>query len=324
MKVLLTFDVEIWCNDWAQLDQRFPASFQRYVWGRSAQGDYALPKTLEILARHGLKGVFFVEPLFSARFGAEHLRTIVRLIADAGQDVQLHLHPEWVDEISPPLIRDNLHKRQHLTHYNLDEQSALIGHAARLLRAAGADSLNAFRAGSFACNRDTFRALRANGIHLDSSLNACYAVSAADMTGDGAHDRASMIEGVASFPVSVFRDGFGRARPAQIAGCSAAELESAMTQAQQMGARQFVIVSHNFEMLRPGSSEPDRIVVQRFEALCRFLEARRDLMPTATFDECAVADEAGAQRPHVGWVATARRHVEQLQRRLPPHTFVHS
>ncbi len=63
MKVYLTFDVEIWCNGWDDLDGRFPSSFERYVYGRSRHGDYALPKTLEILAGTGLTGVFFVEPL---------------------------------------------------------------------------------------------------------------------------------------------------------------------------------------------------------------------------------------------------------------------
>jgi hypothetical protein len=42
---------------------RFPASFERYVFGRSDAGDWALPKTPEILNKYGLKDVFFVEPL---------------------------------------------------------------------------------------------------------------------------------------------------------------------------------------------------------------------------------------------------------------------
>ena len=44
----LTFDIEIWCNGWNDLDRVFPASFERYVYGHSAHGDYALPKTLEL------------------------------------------------------------------------------------------------------------------------------------------------------------------------------------------------------------------------------------------------------------------------------------
>ena len=58
MNVYLSFDIEVWCNGWKDLDGQFPASFERYVYGRSSRGDYALPKTLEILERNGLKGVF--------------------------------------------------------------------------------------------------------------------------------------------------------------------------------------------------------------------------------------------------------------------------
>lgn len=85
MNVFLTFDIEVWCNGWDDLDGSFPGSFERYVYGHSADGDYALPQTLAILNKHGLKGVFFVEPLFATRFGAEHLATIVRLIRGAGK-----------------------------------------------------------------------------------------------------------------------------------------------------------------------------------------------------------------------------------------------
>ena len=147
MKVLLTFDVEVWCNSWTDLDQVFPAAFERYVYGHSKHGDYALPKTLEILNAHGLQGVFFVEPLFAARFGERYLRVIVDMIHDAGQDIQLHLHPEWTDEISPAIISNNSVKRQHLIHYTGDEQTALIAYGKQLLEAA-AGPVNAFRAGS--------------------------------------------------------------------------------------------------------------------------------------------------------------------------------
>ncbi len=114
MNVFLTFDIEVWCNGWDDLDRAFPASFERYIYGHSAHGDYALPQTLAILNRHGLKGGFFVEPLFAARFGIEHLEVIVRLIREAGHEIQLHLHPEWTDEALEPIIENCNTKRQHL------------------------------------------------------------------------------------------------------------------------------------------------------------------------------------------------------------------
>ena len=185
MKVHLTFDVEIWCNGWQRLDAEFPAAFERYVYGRSARGEFALPATLEILQRHGLQGVFFVEPLFSARFGAEYLKRVVALIEGAGQQVQLHLHPEWTDEISPAILADVATKRQHLTYYSEQEQTTLIAVARRLLEASKGGPIQAFRAGSYAVNHDTYRALRHNGILLDSSINAAFDHSGGSLGDNG-------------------------------------------------------------------------------------------------------------------------------------------
>jgi len=317
MKVLLTFDVEVWCNGWDRLDEVFPSAYERYVYGRSTRGDYALPKTLEILNTHRLRGVFFVEPLFAARFGAEHLTTIVELIRDAGQDVQLHLHPEWTDEISPALIIDSKNKRQHLSYYTLAEQTALIACGKQMLLQAGATSVNAFRAGNFACNRNTFRALQANNIPIDSSLNAFYNVSGPDLRDGPWRSRPTVIEGVNSFPVTLFTDGLGKLRPIQVSGCGFSELRDAMNCAAAAGHQEFVVVSHNFELLKPNSSQPDPIVVRRFEKLCSFLGKNQDRLPTAVYSDCSVGDHSIIRaQPRSGLAATFARHVEQLYRRF--------
>lgn len=317
MNILLTFDVEVWCGGWNRLDEVFPSQFRRYVYGSSSAGDYALPKTLEMLSANGLKGVFFVEPLFAARFGLEHLATIVDLVRQAGQDVQLHLHPEWVDEIDPPLITDNKVKRQHLSYYTLDEQTALVRAGVDLIEAAGGGRATAFRAGSFACNRDTFRALSANDLLVDSSLNRCYSISGGDLRESADLTHPSSIEGVTSHPVGLFVDGFGRLRPAQLAGCSFAELRQAMLDGERTGRREFVIVSHNFEMLKSGLAEPDQVVVKRFDALCRFLGEHRDMLPTTLFPAGRGSDQVPQPRlPRSSVGATFTRHAEQLRRRM--------
>ncbi|MBE0549175.1 MAG: polysaccharide deacetylase [Rubrivivax sp.] len=320
MNVHLTFDIEVWCNGWNDLDRAFPPSFERYVYGRSKHGEYALPQTLAILNRHGLPGVFFVEPLFAARFGLGPLRTIVQLIRGAGQQVQLHLHPEWTDEAVEPLIENCRVKRQHLSYYTLDEQTALIGHGRRMLEAAGSGPVTAFRAGSFAANRDTYGALHRNGILLDSSLNRCFGISGADLRGEHTLDQRFEVAGVTTVPVTVFRDGLGRDRPAHVGACSAAEMRQALSSARKAGRRDFVIVSHNFEMLRSGTSLPDWIVVRRFEQLCAFLAAHRDQFEVGGFaltDDGRRPTPGAAASPRAGMLATARRHVEQLRRRIP-------
>jgi hypothetical protein len=314
MKVHLSFDIEVWCNGWRALDQVFPSAYERYVYGRSSRGDYALPKTLEVLGRHGLRGVFFVEPLFAARFGTDYLARIVSLIEQAGQDVQLHLHPEWTDEISPALLDDVSTKRQHLIQYSLDEQTRLIDFGKGLLESLTGRQVSVFRAGSYACNADTFKALQHLGIRVDSSLNEI-----SDVSGGGLGDVArapQWIDDVLSCPVTVFRDGFGRLRPAQVGACSFAEMRDALLDAQRSGCESFVIVSHNFEMLKPGSADPDLVVYRRFDALCAFLAAHPELFEVGSYpDQLPLSARPG--RAHAWPWSTAWRYTEQALRRLP-------
>lgn len=315
MRVYVTFDIEVWCDGWSDLDGRFPAAFERYYFGRSPAGEYALPKTLEILNRHGLVGVFFVEPLFSARFGSRFLDTVTGLIGGAGQDIQLHLHPEWTDEIRPPILADVSAKRQHLVHYSEDEQTELIAVGRRLLEASKGAPVDCFRAGSFAANRATFRALARNGFQLDSSLNPAFDHTGGSIPGVQEFVGERQVEGVRSFPISFFRDGLGRHRPAQVNACSFAEMSRALLDAQRRGVEHFVVVSHNFDMLKPGSTEPDWFVVRRFESLCRFLAEHPDLFQVGPFTLQAPAATAESV-PRVPAWATARRLAEQVARRF--------
>lgn len=318
MNVFLTFDIEVWCNGWNDLDKKFPGAFARYVYGRSKYGDYALPQTLAILNQHGLKGVFFVEPLFATRFGTQHLEIIVKMIRDAGQEVQLHLHPEWTDEALEPIIEDCATKRQHLTYYTLDEQTTLIGHCKRMLEAAGSGPIKAFRAGSYAANRDTFEALRRNHIYIDTSLNRCFDISAPDLRGTYSFDSAFESQGVSAYPVTVMRDGFNKSRPIQIGACGFSEMRDALWSANRLGSKSFVFVSHNFEMLKTDRSEPDWIVVKRFERLCGFLAKHPDIFKVRGFDNDL---QLHPDEQHVAIIPTARplstgkRYYEQLLRR---------
>ncbi len=318
MKIYLTFDVEIWCGGWSDLDRRFPASFDRYVYGRSPKGDYALPKTLEILDRHGLKGVFFVEPLFAARFGVDRLATIVNLIRAGGHDIQLHLHPEWTDEIRPlPFVGATV-KRQHLSYYTLDEQVALLTMGLDLLAQVGCSAVTAFRAGSFACNHDTYHALRQVGIGIDSSLHAVLPHSGPDLRDKIDFLHPLEFEQIRILPMTVFRDGLGKRRPAQVGACSFAEMRDAIESAVTRQAAHFVILSHNFEMLKPGLSEPDRFVVARFEALCRYLGDNRGRLTAATLsgEPIKIGAPIDTALADARWPGTLWRLGEQAMRRV--------
>jgi peptidoglycan/xylan/chitin deacetylase (PgdA/CDA1 family) len=318
LNVFLTCDTEIWCGGWDDLDARFPDAFDRYVYGRSRDGRmFALPHQLGVLRDHGLHAVYFVEPLFSARFGGQHLREIVGLIGDAGQEVQLHLHTEWVDEWPQRPFPDVGEKRQYLRQFDTQQQRHLIDTGARLLEAAGAQRPNAFRAGGYGLDHRTLEALSQCGFEFDSSYNAVVLGASSGVSpGAPLHDLKAL-SGIVECPVSIFRDGTGRLRPAQVGACSADEMEQALWRAAEQGLSTFVIVFHNFEMLNARKDGPDPVVVRRFERLCRFLAAHRDHFRTRGFREPAPGErEHVPALPQVGFAATARRWAEQAYRRF--------
>ena len=317
LNVLLTFDIEVWCGGWQDIDAKFPEAFRRYVYGPSRAGNYALPKTLEIMNDHDLKGVFFVEPLFASRFGLKPLTEIVGLIKQAGQEVQLHLHPEWQNESIDPLIPNHTEKRQGLIHYNLEEQTALIDHGIRLLQEAGAERPTAFRSGGYSSNADTYTALERNGIFYDSSLNVTLNNSGGGLPDALRRPGAHYIGRVLELPLSVFRASTGRVRYVQVGSCATPEFVQVLEGARTEGWSYVNVISHNFEMLLRSSRRPDWIVVRRFEKLCRHLADNQDIYPTVWFSDGGFVEESPDIRlPVTSASANVRRFFEQGYRRV--------
>ena len=283
LNVYFTIDVEVWCSGWQDIDAKFPNAFKSYVHGTTQRGDFGLPFQLRVLSDHGLTSVCFIEPLFSARFGSAPLQEIVGLVQEAGHEAQLHMHTEWVDEAQQPLLDNVQGKRQHLLYFSLPEQQKLIATGLRMLEQAGATQVNAFRAGSFGFNRDTLRALAVNGIAFDSSYNALYfGLDSGVMPGVTVVEPVEC-EGVCEVPMTVFKDGLGALRHAQLTACSSQEMERLLWQALEQGRSNFVILSHNFELLNPAKTAPDAVVIGRLRRLCAFLERHRDVFRVRGF-----------------------------------------
>jgi hypothetical protein len=274
LNVLITVDVEIWCGSWDDLDRRFPDAFRRYIYGPTPSGQFGLEYQLRALSEHGLVGVFFVEPLFATRFGTEPLAEIVDLINRYGHEVQLHLHPEWASESISPVLPRIPGKRRMMAEYSLDEQVQLIRTGKFLLEAAGARPVTAFRAGSFGMNLDTLSAVKACGLAVDFSYNACMGGSSSGLLPGVVVNEPTMYEDVLEVPLTVFADGLGALHHAQIGACTLTEMRDLLDQAQVAERAAFVILSHNFELLNKRKSDPDPIAMRRFHGLCEFLAVR--------------------------------------------------
>jgi hypothetical protein len=316
VKVYFTVDVEIWCG-WENLDDRFPSAFRRYVYGPTPSGEYGLPMTLKVLADHGLNAVFFVESLFASRFGVAPLAEIVDLISGSGQEIQLHVHPEWADEAREPILTSHGVKRPLFRMYSAADQSLLIAHARDLLLRSGAKVVTAFRAGSFGMNTDTIGAVANADIAFDLSYDAAivpaehFPASAANVVQP--HSIGSVIE----YPMSVYNDATGRLRHLQLGASSFEEIESVLWHACEHEWHSVVMLSHNFELLNQAKNRADGIVVSRFRRLCQMLERYRDCFETAQFASTPAAVphcDAALALPRTPFMATGRRYAEQLWR----------
>lgn len=277
LNVFITVDTEIWCDGWDNLDQKFPEYFKRYVYGPTPDGNFALPGKLSVLEEYNIPAVFFVEPLFSARFGIEPLQEMVGIIQEKHQEIQLHLHTEWVDEAGDQLISGITEKIRNLTCCSRAQQSQLIQWGLQRLTEVGVDNINAFRAGSYGINRNTLHALVDNKLTFDTSYNLSAELGVADVAPGMLLSQPHYIDGIYEYPVSVIKDPIRqRYRNVQINALSYRELVDCLEHAYESGWDSLVIVTHNFELLSRNKTRVDKYALKRFKSLCRYLDNNRD------------------------------------------------
>lgn len=291
LNVFITVDTEIWCDGWEDLDRKFPKYFKSYVYGPTPDGNWALPGTLSILEEYGLPAVFFVEPLFSERFGIEPLKEIIGLLQEKKQEVQLHMHPEWVNEVGERLLPGVKEKIPNMTYCNREQQTHLIQWGIARMAEAGAAGINAFRAGGFCANRDTLRAVAANNLVFDSSYNLSGPMGVADMATGELLNLPRHIENIYEYPVSVIKDPLrGTYRNVQINALSLSELINYLETAFEQKWDSVVVVTHNFELLSSDKTKVDKIVRKRFERFCQYLDKNRDRFNVRGFHELEPKD----------------------------------
>ncbi len=326
LEVMYTVDVEAWprCEGWRS--EQLASDLERDIYGKTPEGNFGIGYQIDKLKEHGLKGVFFVEALMACEIGIAPLAKIVETIQNGGSEVQLHIHTEWFEKMSEPLLGET--RAYNIRELSRGDQVAVIERALENLRAAGAENVNAYRAGNFGADFQTLGALAECGITYDSSYNYSYLETECGLDLGEMLVQPRQIDGVWEYPVSSFRDYPGRARPAQLCAVSALEMQAAMDEAQRQSWRNFVIVSHSFELLRDrklpqGFAYPDWSVISRFDALCEYLAAHSSRFRTIGFldldDLPPVEGEFAPLQPPMAQstARTAARMASQALRRLP-------
>ncbi len=249
-------------------------NFARSIACITPDGPVGITYQLELLQRYGQRAVFFVDPMPAMIWGVAAIEDVVGPILDAGQDVQLHCHTEWLAlagarSILPGRTGDNLKD------FPLEDQWTILDYARETLMAAGAPRPVAFRAGNYGANDDTLRALAILGLTHDSSHTPGLPDGACSIS-LGPEDRMPVRhEGIVEVPIGSICSLRGGQRHAQLTALSLREMRAAIRHARREGAESFTLVSHSFELVNRSTLSINRIVRRRFEGLCRDLSTMR-------------------------------------------------
>lgn len=266
---------------------------------------------LERLKAHDLKACFFVDPMPALVYGLDPVKRVVAAILEAGQEVQLHLHPNWTGARKGD--RGAASGPFELIDYGFDEQVELLRGASDMLVAAGAPEPIAFRAGSYSASDDTLGALAMLGFEYDSSHNGSEHPWPSAISLPVTQIAPIAHRGMIEVPVTLIEDKKGHLRHFQICALSTGEMRAALDHAIRHDHAAITIVSHGFELANRAGTRPNHVHVRRFEALCAMLAERRGKLVTEFFGDRPAMALGGDDRPLGPSVLRTRlRQAEQL------------
>lgn len=259
---------------------------------------------LETFGQYDIQATFFVETLQRHYFKHDPMRAIARKICDAGQEVELHLHPcwrvfqhdDWRVRIASQKKPDNFFGRP------VADSVSLLQQGIETFEDWGLRRPKAFRSGNLQHDANLYQALAQVGIPYSSNIGTAIFDS-----GDpdyklysGLHARNGVIE----CPVLSFVDwSLGSRKHMKsltIAGTSFSEMRTLLTKAHKTGIDTVVILTHPFEYVQSRDASFTRtrtqfVTQQRLRRLCQYLQENDD-----AFEACGLVhalDEHSATSP---------------------------
>ena len=301
-----------------------PLPLDLSVFGALGSKQFGIPLLMDILDRHGFRGTFFTELFCGYVLGFQEIERVLSYILRRGHDAQLHLHPVYWHYRNylrggPKCPKDLMWDR------STEEQEQLIGEGVNLFRQFTGSVPRAYRAGCYGASETTLEVLGRHGIEIDSSYNLCFLDQTCHFECRPLNG-PKRIAGLVEFPVTNFRVDFHSGyKPLEVGAVSVAEIISTIRSLRRAGCLDVVISLHSFSFLKNlesggGKCRPDRLVIRRFDKLCRTLAGLTEEV------ECAVLGEARLPRadypqsdfvPTVGWRLPFSRKLVQGLNRVP-------
>ncbi len=229
---------------------------------------YGLPLFVKILKEYDFKATFFVDVY---TINKPFLKSFVQAIDELkkqGHDLQLHTHPQGT--FDP--------KRSGMKDYSLNEQIEIIKKGKELFYEWFATTPIAHRAGDWAANYDTLKALTANDIWIDSSM--FFGWSNCALNNPALTKNISVWQdGLLEIPASVFEcvplGVFSPFRLVSTDGNSYNETKELLETFHQEGAPVVNLVYHSFSFIKWNKARTeysvDQIRIDKFKNLMNYL-----------------------------------------------------
>jgi len=302
-----------------------PVGNEKRVWGKIGNKYFGIPLMMDIAERYNIRLTFFVEALNKYYFGEDETKKVCEYILNRGHDIQLHLHPNYLNfKLNNPLEKPY---SDLIGTYPLEKQIELIKEGLEILVRNGVPGPIAFRAGCFAANEETLRALKATGVVIDSSYNKSSVGDTCLLDNHQINDLTYLSE-IWEFPITNFVESAkvrpNRLKPLDINGVSFQEMRSTLIQAKENGPHNITIIMHSFSFLKPYDFQYRKVrvrgnVIQRFKNLCRFLQENTTTFEVRTFasiDEkelTLMSQQSSHVFPHVPPMLSIMRGIQQLR-----------
>jgi|DewCreStandDraft_4_1066084.scaffolds.fasta_scaffold71989_2 hypothetical protein len=337
-RVYLTIDTESSMGGaWQDFTLR-PVPAERRIFCRIHGHDHGIGWQCGQLRERGLKATFFCEVLSSLVLGEEDSRSYLHFLLEQGQDVQLHVHPNfyffaeklWAQSQGlayfPPRQPDAL------CSLSSEEQATIVRTAVEIFEYLTGRPPAAFRAGNYQASAVTLAILSQLGLRIDSSYNPAYRASGSFAGEALPYNRPVVLEGMLELPVTVVRQPLpapnkpGGLVHLEVCALSASEMRSSLDQLHDAGVGHVVIVHHCFACVKArdaqyGDIRPDRIVMRRFTSLLDYLAANSDRFEVTTMGALAGAESLCSEEtresiPSLGYFKPLVRTFEQAVDRI--------
>jgi hypothetical protein len=266
-----------------------PVGNEKRVWGKIGDKSFGIPLMMDIAEAFDIRLTFFVEVLNKYYFGEGESKKVCEYIANRGHDVQLHMHPNYLN-----FITENPQEQRFsdiIGTYELKKQIEFLDEGIKTLVRNGIPRPVAFRAGCFGANQDTLKALKEVGILIDSSYNRAFLQNPCLLEDNGTNDLTHQ-NGIWKFPITNFIESTKlrtkRFMPMDINGVDFCEMKFVLNQTKTKGPANITIILHSFSFIKPYDVQYNKVrprwnVIRRFRKLCQYVSENSDLFEVKTF-----------------------------------------